>query len=51
MAFGVCDVPEAGVAPAPGAVAHDSSFALLVTRPTQFQWVLGVILVAIGLQL
>ncbi|XP_022763388.1 PI-PLC X domain-containing protein At5g67130-like isoform X2 [Durio zibethinus] len=51
MTFGICDIPEAGVPPAPGAVAHDSSFAYLDSRPIPLQWLLGVILVAILLQL
>ena len=51
MTFGVCNIPEAGVAPVPGAVAHESSFAYLDSRPIPLQWLLAIILVAIVLQL
>ncbi|OMO63215.1 hypothetical protein COLO4_32638 [Corchorus olitorius] len=50
MTFGVCDIPEAGNAPAPKA-AQDSSFAYWNSRPIQLKWLLGLILVALGLQL
>ena len=52
MTFGVCDLPEVGVAPAPRSVAKDSSLAYSDTRPIQLEWLLGIILVAVvGLQL
>ncbi|XVF67560.1 hypothetical protein PTKIN_Ptkin10aG0131100 [Pterospermum kingtungense] len=51
MTFGVCEIPEAGVAPEPRAVARESSFAYLDSRPVPLQWLLAVILVAFHLQL
>ncbi|MBA0619804.1 hypothetical protein Godav_005606 [Gossypium davidsonii] len=53
MTFGVCDMPEADIAPAPAtkSVAHDSSFANLESRPVPLQWLFISILVAILLQL
>ncbi|XP_016726568.1 PI-PLC X domain-containing protein At5g67130 isoform X1 [Gossypium hirsutum] len=53
MTFGVCDMPEADIAPAPAtkSVAHDSSFANLESGPVPLQWLFISILVAILLQL
>ncbi|MBA0862179.1 hypothetical protein Goshw_005617 [Gossypium schwendimanii] len=53
MAFGVCDMPEADISPAPATkpVARDSSFANLESRPVPLQWLFISILVAILLQL
>ncbi|XVE66818.1 hypothetical protein DITRI_Ditri08aG0110100 [Diplodiscus trichospermus] len=51
MTFGACNIPEAGITPAPGAVAHESSFAHLDGRPTPLRWLLAMILAAILLQL
>ncbi|MBA0591715.1 hypothetical protein Gorai_008718 [Gossypium raimondii] len=53
MTFGVCDMPEADISPAPATkpVAHDSSFANLESRPVPLQWLFISILVAILLQL
>ncbi|XVE93384.1 hypothetical protein REPUB_Repub01dG0187200 [Reevesia pubescens] len=51
MTFGVCDRTEAGVAPAPGVVSHESSFGYLDDRPIPLQWLLAIILVAILQQL
>ncbi|CAK7329893.1 unnamed protein product [Dovyalis caffra] len=35
MTFGVCNLPEPRIAPAPGTVAHDSSFANFDKKPVQ----------------
>lgn len=51
MTFGVCNQPVPGVAPAPGTVAHESSFAYLDKRSVQLQWLLGTILAAFFLSL
>ena len=51
MTFGVCEIPEAGIAPAPETVAHEISFAYLDSRPIPLQWLLAIILIAILLQL
>ncbi|KAK4563150.1 hypothetical protein RGQ29_005595 [Quercus rubra] len=43
VTFGVCDIPEAKVAPAarPAAVAQDSGFGYVNSKPLQLRWLLG----------
>ncbi|XP_012465387.1 PI-PLC X domain-containing protein At5g67130 [Gossypium raimondii] len=51
MTFGVCDIPEAGVVPEQGSVAHKSSFAYLDSRPISSWLLFGIILATILLQM
>lgn len=51
MSFGVCDLPQAGVAHAPGAVSNDIGFGYLNSKPAQLQWLLGTAFVALLLSL
>ncbi|XP_059447197.1 PI-PLC X domain-containing protein At5g67130-like isoform X2 [Corylus avellana] len=51
MTFGVCDIPQAAAAPAPGTVAHDFGSGYLNSKPAQLQWLLGTAFVALLLSL
>lgn len=53
VTFGVCDIPEAKVAPAarPAAVAHDSGFGYVNSKPLQLRWLLGTAVSALILSL
>ncbi|PPD75799.1 hypothetical protein GOBAR_DD27268 [Gossypium barbadense] len=51
MTFGVCDIPEAGLVPEQGSVAHKSSFAYLDSRPISSWLLFGIILATILLQM
>ncbi|KAM3742865.1 hypothetical protein ACB098_07G100500 [Castanea mollissima] len=53
VTFGVCDIPEAKVAPAarPAAVAHDSGFGYVNSKPLQLRWLLGTAFSALFLSL
>lgn len=50
--FGVCDLPQAGVTPAPpGAVSQEIGFGYLNSKPARLQWLLGTAFVALLLSL
>ncbi|KAG6710551.1 hypothetical protein I3842_05G007700 [Carya illinoinensis] len=47
MSFGVCDIPEARVAPAPAALPDGSSFGYSNMKPVHLQWTLGTAFAAL----
>jgi hypothetical protein len=52
MSFGVCDIPQAAAAPAPGTVSRDFGSGCLNRKPAQLQWLLlGSAFVAVLLSL
>ncbi|KAB1208527.1 hypothetical protein CJ030_MR7G007470 [Morella rubra] len=51
MTFGVCNIPEAGVAPAPGAVPKTSGFGHSSSEPVPLKWFLGTAVAALLLSL
>lgn len=51
MTFGVCNIPEAGVAHAPGAVPKTSGFGHSSSEPVPLKWLLGTAVAALLLSL
>ncbi|KAF5448162.1 hypothetical protein F2P56_028719, partial [Juglans regia] len=47
MSFGVCDIPEARVTPAPAALPEGSSFGYSNIKAVQLQWTLGTAFAAL----
>lgn len=47
MSFGVCDIPEARVTPAPAALPEGSSLGYSSIKPVQLQWTLGTAFAAL----